>query len=201
MWPVRCTYAELFPAYTDVFCLIKRNRKKISVEWNMGGRQAKVKVKMQFNMIMGKKRASYWRRELPRKCVCKCVCICLSVNVYETFCRTSRAVTSSIPTEAVTCANTLAPSSSSLLTNLTRSAVLRDTRGDEAPPIPKGGQDRAHFLIMFIWVVRYREGGINVFGADRVTFASSRLFFNGILAFDISARGECRMWPSNRIKN
>ena len=129
--------------------------------------------------------------------MCAFVCICLCVYMYEMFCRTSRAVTSSIPTEAVTCANTLAPSSSSLLTNLTRSAVLRDTRGDEAPPIPKGGQDRAHFLIMLIWVVRYREGGINVFGTGRVTATSSRLFFNGILAFDMSARGECRMWPLN----
>ena len=128
-------------------------------------------------------------------CVCVCVCVnmCASVYVHEMCYRTSRAVTSSIPTEAVTCANTLAPSSSSLLTNLTRSAVLRDTRGDEAPPIPKGGQDRAHFLIMLICVVRCREGGINVFGADRVTATSSRLFFNGILAFVISARGECRM--------
>ena len=114
-------------------------------------------TKKRSNRIMVTKRISDGRIDLLKICVSVCVQVCVQVCVHlfmsmrcSTVYRTSRAVTSSMPTEAVTCANTLAPSSSSLLTNLTRSAVLRDTKGDEAPPIPKGGQDRAHFLIMLI---------------------------------------------------
>ena len=84
-------------------------------------------------------------------------------------------MTSRYPTEAFTCANTLAPSSSILLTNRTRSVLLLGINGDTAPPPPTGGHDRAHFLIIPGCLVRDRMLGGKTLGSFRVV--SSSLFF------------------------
>ena len=77
---------------------------------------------------------------------------------------------------ALTCAATLAPSSSNLLTNLALSALFLKTRGVAAPPIPTGGQARAHFLIVRGCTVR--DGILGPGSMDSFFILSSFFFFN-----------------------
>jgi hypothetical protein len=63
--------------------------------------------------------------------------------------------------------------------------LLLGTNGDKAPPSPNGGQDRAHFLMMLVCLVRDRILGGKTLGFLRVV-ASSLFFFEEVFEVVVS---------------